>query len=70
MNWQNKIVKQNINVPYLVIYNTTEKDANAVVIERNKLDLEFIVDYKAFVFYSSNIKKSILFIRYSKFINS
>jgi hypothetical protein len=58
LNWQSKLTKQNINIPYIVIYNTTGKDANAVVIDRCKLDLEFIVDYKAFVFYSSNINEA------------
>jgi hypothetical protein len=58
LNWQHKLTNQNLNSPYLVIYNTTGKDANAVVIERNKLDLEFVVDYKAFVFYSETIYES------------
>ena len=58
LNWQHKLTNQNLNSPYLVIYNTTGKDANAVVIERSKLDLEFVVDYKAFVYYSETIYES------------
>ncbi len=58
LNWQNKLVKQDLNIPYLVIYNTTGTNANSVIVERKKIDFEFIVDYKAFVFYTYNIEEA------------
>lgn len=53
INWNNKLESQNLNVPYVVIYNASAKDANATVIERKKIDLEFIVDTKAYAFYAN-----------------
>jgi len=54
LNWQNKIEKQNLNTPYLVLYNSSAKDANATVIIRKNLDLEFIVENVTYVFYTEN----------------
>jgi hypothetical protein len=48
LNWQNKLTQQNLNAPYLVAYNMSGKDAYATVLDRNKLDLEFMVDYTTF----------------------
>ena len=33
LNWQNKLTNQNLNAPYLVLYNTSGKDANSVVLK-------------------------------------
>jgi type I restriction-modification system DNA methylase subunit len=52
LNWQNKLTGQNLNSQFLVIYNASAKDANAVVIDRNEIDLEFIADTKCYIFYS------------------
>jgi len=48
LNWQNKLTEQNLDAPYLVLYNASAKDANATVVKREKLDLEFIVDHKSY----------------------
>ncbi len=48
LNWQNKLTQQNINAKYLVLYTASAKDANAVIINREDFDLEFIVDYTAY----------------------
>lgn len=58
LNFQNKITSQDLNAPYLVLYNALGKDAHALVIERKKLDLDFIVDYKSYVFYTANIDEA------------
>lgn len=55
MNWQNKLSNQNLNYPYLVIYAASAKDANATVIIRSELDLEFIVESAAYVFFTKNL---------------
>jgi type I restriction-modification system DNA methylase subunit len=52
LNWQNKLTEQNINAKYLVIYNSSAKDANSTVIDRTKLDLNFLVDHKAYVYFT------------------
>jgi hypothetical protein len=54
LNWHNKLVGQNLNFPYLVIYNSSAKDANAAVLKRDDLDLDFFVDTKGYVFYTGN----------------
>ncbi|MEP6952025.1 MAG: hypothetical protein ABI863_22235 [Ginsengibacter sp.] len=53
LNWQNKLSEQNLNDPFVVLYNTSGKDANSVVIERGKFDLEFLADHKAYIFTTS-----------------
>jgi type I restriction-modification system DNA methylase subunit len=58
INWQNKLTSQKMNSPYLVIYNGTGSNATAVVIKRSDIDLEFIVDYKSYVFYTDNINEA------------
>jgi len=49
LNWQNKLTEQNLNHQFVVLYNTSGKDANSVVLERNQLDLEFLVDHKSYI---------------------
>lgn len=48
LNYQNKIVTQDLNSEYIVLYNSSAKDANATVIKRKDLDIDFIVDHKAY----------------------
>lgn len=54
IDFQKGISEQNLNAPYLVLYNSSAKDANATVVSRKNLDLEFIVDHKTYVFYTSD----------------
>jgi len=54
INWNDKLENQNLNLQYIVIYNASAKDANATVVARNKLDLEFIVDTKAYSYTTYN----------------
>ena len=54
LNWHNKLIAQNLNANYLIIYNASAKDANATVINRTDYDLEFFVDTKAYVYYTHN----------------
>ena len=51
INWNNKLKSQNLNAPFIVLYNASAKDANAAVVGRNNFDLEFIVDTKAYAYY-------------------
>lgn len=59
LNWQSKLTEQNLNAPCLVIYNMSGKDAYAVVINREQLDLEFIVDYKAYFITLNNFEEAL-----------
>lgn len=58
LDFQRGLKEQNLNAPYLVLYNASAKDANATVVKRKDLDLEFIVDHKAYVFYTNNLHEA------------
>lgn len=58
MNWQGKLVNQQFDSPYIVMYSASAKDANALVFERGTLDLEFIVDKAAYAFYSQDAEEA------------
>lgn len=55
LDWQNKLTTQDLDSPFMVIYSASAKDANAAVLCRKDFDLEFIVESKGYVYYSSNI---------------
>lgn len=48
MNYQNGVTEQDLTKPFIVLYNSSAKDANAVVVNRNQFDLPFVVDYKTY----------------------
>jgi type I restriction-modification system DNA methylase subunit len=54
LNWQHKLTNQNLNTHYLVVYNSTGTNANAVIIDRNDIEFEFIADIKTFALYTNN----------------
>ncbi|GMU96935.1 N-6 DNA methylase [Ignavibacterium album] len=58
LEFQRGLTQQNLNSPYLVLYNSSAKDANATVVERDKLDLTFFVESVTYVFYTSNIDEA------------
>ena len=52
IDFQRGLNEQNLNAKYLVLYNSSAKDANSTVVDRSNLDLEFFVDHKAYVLYT------------------
>ena len=58
LNFQRGLCAQNLNARYLVLYTASAKDANALVFDRQTLDLEFIVESKTYVFYTNNEKEA------------
>lgn len=54
LNWLNKLTDQNLNAKYMVLYNSSAKDANALVAQRDEIDFEFIVESVTYVFYTNN----------------
>ncbi|HNQ59506.1 MAG TPA: N-6 DNA methylase [Bacteroidales bacterium] len=54
LNFHNGLTQQNLNAEYLVLYNSSAKDANALVVNRSSLDLEFICESKSYVYYLNN----------------
>lgn len=53
-NYQNKIVNQNLDVPLMVLYASSGKDASACVVHRGELNLPFIVDCKAYLYQTNS----------------
>ena len=58
LNWQQKVSNQNLNAPYLVLYNSSAKNANATVLIREELDLEFIADHKEYIFTTDRLEEA------------
>jgi type I restriction-modification system DNA methylase subunit len=58
MNWQNKLTEQNINAPYLVLYNSSAKDANATVVKRRDIDLQFLAESVTYIFYTQQEREA------------
>ena len=54
LDFQKGITEQNLQKRFLVIYNSSGKDANGVVVDRKNFDLTFIADYKSYVFHTNN----------------
>ncbi len=54
INFQRGLTDQNLNAKYLVLYNASAKDANATVLVRTNLDLEFFVESVAYVLYTND----------------
>ena len=54
LNWQNKLTEQDLNARFLVLYTSSAKDANALVLDRKTIDLEFLVENKAYVFFTDS----------------
>lgn len=58
VDFQRGLTEQNINTPYLVLYNSSAKDANATVVNRENFDLEFLVESVTYVCYVENITEA------------
>jgi hypothetical protein len=58
LDFQRGVTDQNLNAPYLVLYNSSAKDANATVVKRDSIDLEFIVESVTYVLYTLNEKEA------------
>ncbi|MBI2968036.1 MAG: SAM-dependent DNA methyltransferase [Bacteroidetes bacterium] len=54
LDFQRGLTEQHINAPYLVIYNSSAKNANATVVKRKDFDLEFIVESKGYSFVTNS----------------
>lgn len=58
LNWQNKLENQNLNAKYLVLYNASAKDANATIVKREDIDLEFVVESVCYVCFTNNLREA------------
>ncbi len=58
LDYHKGLTVQNINAPYLVLYNSSAKDANAVVVKRKDIDLELIVESISYVYFTRNLKEA------------
>jgi hypothetical protein len=58
VNWQNKLTEQDLNADYLVLYNSSAKDANATVVKRSDWDLAFLIESVTYVCYTENVEEA------------
>jgi hypothetical protein len=58
IDFQRGLTEQDLDIPYLVLYSASAKDANATVVKRSELDLEFIVESKGYWFATQNIQEA------------
>ncbi|NUM31220.1 MAG: N-6 DNA methylase [Bacteroidetes bacterium] len=58
LDFQRGITEQNLNAPYLVLYNASAKNANATIVKREHFDLEFIVESVSYVFYTDKLNEA------------
>jgi len=54
IDFQGGITQQNIKANFAVLYTASSKDANATVLKRSSLDLDFIAESKTYVFFTAN----------------
>ncbi|MDP4229265.1 MAG: N-6 DNA methylase [Bacteroidota bacterium] len=59
LNWNNKLLSQNLNSKYIVIYNSSAKDANAAILPRSIGGMTFFVDTKAYAFYVDDVREAL-----------
>lgn len=52
LDFQRGVIEQNLNEPYIVLYNKSAKDANSTIIQRRDIDFELIVDYTTYMFFT------------------
>ncbi|MHB9010894.1 MAG: N-6 DNA methylase [Ignavibacteriaceae bacterium] len=55
LNWQKKLTEQRLDSPFLVLYNSSAKDANATIVMREKLDLEFFAESVEYIYCTEKI---------------
>ena len=58
LNWQNKLTEQKLDAPYIVLYNKSAKDANSIIVQRESVDFDFIVDYTTYMFFTTNLNEA------------
>ncbi|PKL82443.1 MAG: restriction endonuclease [Ignavibacteriae bacterium HGW-Ignavibacteriae-3] len=64
IDFQRGLSEQNLDAPYLVLYNSSAKDANATIVFRKKIDLEFLVESVTYVFYTNKIEEAFYLVSY------
>ncbi len=58
LNWNHKLQSQKMNAPYLVLYNSSAKDANATIVKREEIDFRFLVESTTYVCYPTNLDEA------------
>lgn len=53
INFQRGVTDQNMNAKYLVLYNSSAKDANAAVVDRRNYYLDFFIESVCYVLYTN-----------------
>ncbi len=58
LNYQNLLTKQSLEHKFVVLYTSSAKDVSAAVFKRNEQELDFIVESKAYCYFTNNLKEA------------
>jgi len=58
LDFQRGLSDQNVNAKYLVLYNSSAKDANATIVKRCDLDLYIFVESVTYVFFTNGLTEA------------
>jgi type I restriction-modification system DNA methylase subunit len=58
LNYQRGLTGQQIDAPFMVLYNSSAKDANATIAKRDEFDLEFIAESVTYVYFTSSLSEA------------
>ena len=58
LDYSGKLTKQDFNMPYIVLYTTSGKDASSVVVTRSEYDFPFAVDHKTYMYACKSEKEA------------
>ncbi|HMN49452.1 MAG TPA: N-6 DNA methylase [Ignavibacteriaceae bacterium] len=57
LDFQKGLTVQDLNKKYLILYNSSAKDANATIVKRSEIDFEFIVESKTYWYATNNLQE-------------
>lgn len=58
LNYQNLLTRQRLEHKFVVLYTSSAKDVSAAVFKRNEQELDFIVESKAYCYFTNNLKEA------------
>ncbi len=58
IDYQKGLTNQNIHSQYMVLYNSSAKNANATIVKRKEIDFIFFIESTTYVFYTSYINEA------------
>jgi len=58
LNYQRGLTSQNLDAPYVVLYNSSATDANATIVINNQMKLPFVVESKGYSYRTFDLREA------------